>query len=172
MRKSPRRHKVKAHTRSDGDVVHSYSRGSGSHREMTFRRKVHIPDGTVTLYHGTDKSHLESILKEGELKLSTKGHTKGTVFTTTNFDEAKEYAEQGGEARGYRVKVHDPVVLVLEVPVAWLRSQWKLSKVWHPSLHPKYWDWSKGDLESFPKLGVVQISTNIPSQYIKKVIRT
>ena len=122
--------------------------------------------GNVVLYHGTDGAKLKEILSNG-LVPSRRGHTKGLIFLTTNLEEAEEYARQGGEAVGCRVKEHNPVVLKVSLPLHWIIKEWKNNNVWSPFLHPKYWKWDREDIDNFNKLGVIEISKRIPAKYLE-----
>lgn len=72
---------------------------------------------TVTLFHGTSKTRLDSIMEHGLLPSET-GYTSGKVYFTTSRSQALGYAKMNGEVEaGGRHRIPESETVILEVNV-------------------------------------------------------
>lgn len=135
----------------------------------------------ITLYHGTNISLLNTILKDG---LDRKDPDTGMISLALEPNTAAGYASMfGGEStfrrsgkRSKSVKEEDRVVFVFSIPMQWIRQHMDVKlggnvgeakdHMTNKSLYDEWSAKNKQDQEYY-MLCELRVNTTVPSAYIK-----
>lgn len=131
----------------------------------------------LTLYHGTHKRNLESILENG-ISAPKSGPTAGWVSLALEPNTAFGYASMSGEsafraagAKAVHVPMKDRVVLVLEIKWSDLEGKFTFggnTEIPYSHLTQKelYDRWKKSDIEYYQQ-AEIRVPKHVPAKYIK-----